>query len=425
LYKLWRGSSRLAAAGSGPLKRIQNYKNNPEYMLALLPIQVLIEIENYIKIDTDFSQIKEKQRQRLVKELASLWYFIYNKQQDTNKPNLRKLKRIHHDDFRKFRFKLKRKDYGYAKLLKILEFAKLIRINPNHLAGQYSYSYKVLTSFISKGNMTICEVDFDKIFKNTENKEHWLSTYPEHAHLINDIYFSSIDLDGYLHWMLQNKGIELKPKLKNGKLVKRWLTNEVICASFNAALKLNLKNIWIKKSDEGRFYSSVSNLPSTSVQFLKLNGASTFDIDIKNSQPLLLSVLLPKSQKQYKKDVESGIFYEKVAAEMGITRDIFKSYSYKYIFFNLNPLKSGKIYTAINNVYPGLIQEINNIKENTKLAHRLQEMESDIFVKNIGKLAFPKLLRHDQVIVTKENLDLVKKYLRLEYNKIGIKVNLD
>ena len=394
-------------------------------MLALLPTQVLIEIENYIKIDTDFSQIKEKQRQRLVKELASLWYFIYNKQQETNKPNLRKLKRIHHDDFRKFRFKLKRKDYGYAKLLKILEFAKLIRINPNHLAGQYSYSYKVLTSFISKGNLTMCEVDFDKIFKNTENKEHWLGTYPEHDHLINDIYFSSIDLDDYLHWMLQNKGIELKPKLKDGKLLRRWLTNEVMCASFSAALKLNLKNIWIKKSDEGRFYSSVSNLPSTSVQFLKLNGASTFDIDIKNSQPLLLSVLLPKSQKQYKKDVESGIFYEKVAAEMGITRDIFKSYSYKYVFFNLNELKSGKIYKAFNNVYPGLIDEINKIKKNTKLAHKLQEMESDIFVKNIGKLPFPKLLRHDQVIVTKENLDLVKKYLRLEYNKIGINVNLD
>lgn len=394
-------------------------------MLALLPTQVLIEIENYIKIDTDFSQIKEKQTQRLVKELASLWYFIYNRQQDITEPNLRKLKRIHNDDFRKFRFTLNRKDYGYAKLLNILEFAKLIRINPNHLAGQYTYSYKVLTSFISKGNMTMCEVDFDKIFKNTKNKEHWLGTYPEHANLINDIYFSSIDLDGYLDWMIQNKGIKLKPKLKNGKLVKRWLTNEVICASFNAALKLNLKNIWIKKSEEGRFYSSVSNLPSTSVRFLKLNGAATFDIDIKNSQPLLLSVLLPKTQKQYKKDAESGIFYEKVAAVMGITRDIFKSYSYKYIFFNLNPLKSGKIYTAINNVYPGLIKEINNIKENTNLAHRLQEMESDIFVKNIGKLPFQKLLRHDQVIVTKENLDLVKNYLRLEYNKIGIKVNLD
>jgi hypothetical protein len=34
------------------------------------------------------------------------------------------------------------------------------------------------------------------------------------------IFESSVDLDGYLYWMQQNIGIELKPKQKNGVIVE-------------------------------------------------------------------------------------------------------------------------------------------------------------------------------------------------------------
>jgi hypothetical protein len=47
---------------------------------------------------------------------------------------------------------------------------------------------------------------------------------------INDIY-SSVDLDGYLYWMQQNIGIELKPKQKNG--VMKILNKKAIFHSFN------------------------------------------------------------------------------------------------------------------------------------------------------------------------------------------------
>jgi hypothetical protein len=249
--------------------------------------------------------------------------------------------------------------------------------------------------------------------------------YPQHIPLINDIYESSVDLDGYLYWMQQNIGIELKPKQKNGVMVRRYLTKKAIFHSFNTALRLNLKNIWVKLSDENRLYSSVSNIPFTAVPFLKMSGKETCDVDIKNSQPLLLSCLLSDKQEQYTKDVVDGVFYDKVANIMGIKRNEFKTLSYKYVFFNLKPLKSGKMYNIIEMVYPGLMAEINKIKETTKLAHKLQRMEADIFVNGIGKLNFPKLLRHDQVIVTGENFELVKQALRLEYNRIGIEVNLD
>lgn len=394
-------------------------------MTTLIPTQVIHEIQNYIKTDSSFVNINTKQHQRLVKVLVSLWYFIYSKQQNQTDKNLHKLTRIHSDDFAKFRYKINGEDFKHSKLLNILEFIKLIRINPHHLSGQYPYSYKILTNFLNKGHMTQFEIDFSKVFKNTRDKRFWLDMYPQHKALINDIYDSSVDLDGYLYWMQQNIGIELKPKLKNGMMVKRYLTEEAIFHSFNSALRLNLKNIWVKLSDENRLYSSVSNIPSTAIPFLKLFGKETYDIDISNSQPLLLSCLLSEKQGEYTKDVVDGVFYDKVADIMGIKRNEFKTLSYKYVFFNLKPLKSGKIYDTIEEVYPGLMTEINTIKETTKLAHKLQEMEAGIFVNGIGKLNFPKLLRHDQVIVTEENYDLVKQALRLEYNRIGIEVNLD
>jgi len=149
----------------------------------------------------------------------------------------------------------------------------------------------------------------------------------------------------------------------------------------------------------------------------------TIDIDISNSQPLLLTILL-EGHNEYKNDVENGVFYEKVAAELNITRKSFKPMAMKHIFFSKSPLKSGKIKEAMDKLYPGLVEDINKIKEDTILSHKLQNIEANIFVENVGKVKIKKLLRHDQVIVVESNYNLIKKFLILEYKKININLKI-
>jgi hypothetical protein len=393
-------------------------------MKAFIPTSIIDLLTDYIKIDTSLN-INEKQEQRLIKSLVELWYYIYTKQ--IEKKEVENLKFFVNIDTKEldslFRLNINRQDIRYRRLLDMLQINKIISINEKYCAGSFSKGYRVESDFLNTTNMTEFEIDFDRVFYNTKNKSFWLSMYPKHKHLIEDIYSSSVRLDDYLKWLQDNEGIELNSTIQKGIVRKRFLTKERIYQHFNLALKLNLKNIWIKLSDQGRLYSSISNLPYTAVPFLMIDGMKTIDIDISNSQPLLLTLLI-EGHAEYKKDVENGDFYERMANKLNVSKKAFKVMAFKNIFFSNKPLKSGAIKEAMDSIYPDLVNDINKIKEDTILAHKLQSIEADIFVENVGKIKIKKLLRHDQVIVVESNYNLIEKFLMLEYKKININLNL-
>lgn len=390
----------------------------------IVPTSIIKIIENYIQIDTDFCDATTLQKQKLKKILIEIWYFIYTKQIESKKvTNLKFYVDIHSDKLKHFKFKNKKKIYGYAILIDMLVFMNLVT-KTKHKTGEHSKGYRIKSSFLENTCFTEFALDFTKIFKNTRNKQHWLDLYPEQNNLIEDCYNTKIELDDYLFWLQQNIGKEIDPKIKNGKVQRRFLDTERIYKHFHLALKINFENLWFKLSNEGRFYTSITNCPSTALDFIKLGNMSLVQLDIKNSQPLLMAALLPKRFKQYKSDVENGVFYQKMGKQMGIKDKDFKIKSFKYIFFSKKQLKSGDVFNALQQVYPGLINEINYIKENVSLAHKLQEMEADIFVKKLGKLNFPKLLRHDEVLVTEQYRQQVEDFLRLEYAKLDLKITI-
>lgn len=391
-------------------------------MTTKIPTSIINQLISYINFDVDLQDIDEKKSQKLIKILIELWLFIYNRQiEDQDIQNLKGYTNIDKKLLDNFSIRLNNSRLKYNQLLDILIVNKLISVNEKYSVGNFYKSYRVETDFISC-NFTDFEIDFNKIYSNTRNKSYWIEKYPELTNLIEDCYNTTIDLSSYLDWLIANEGIELKPVLDKGVLKRRFLNKERIYQHFNLALKVNLKNLWFKLSNEGRFYSSISNLPYNAVDFIKLYGNDTIEIDIKNSQPLLLGLLL--NNDKYMKDVINGVFYDVMANELGIERNEFKPLCYKYILFSSKPLKSGKIYNAIKKVYGTIIDDINAIKENECLAKKLQKMESDIFVKNIGKLKISKLLRHDQVVVKNQDELIVKKFLVNEYNKLNINISL-
>jgi len=396
-------------------------------MKLLIPVKLIEKVIESIDIDSRFSNLKETNKQKLTKRLIELWYFIYVRQ--INEPDVKNLKfyvDIHSNEFRNFDIMIEGIRLRHVDLLDILD--GLIKCNETYLNGKYSYGWRINTDFLLFSNLTEIEIDFNLIFKRNKNKEFWIIKYPQHKNLIEDAYRAEIDLDAYLKWMNDNVGIELNPvyNKKTGMLERRFLTPERIYNHFNLALKLNVKNIWFKLSNEGRFYSSISNLPSKSIDFIKLYGFETTRIDIKNCQPLLLSSKI--NNDDFKRDCELGLFYDNIGTTLfgesvsTQTRTKIKLMCYKFILFGSKPLKSGKLYDAMEKLYGDTIHQINNIKNDDCLAKQLQKIESDIFVKGIGAIKMFKLLRHDEVIVTIKDSDKVKDYLRKEFKKINLRL---
>lgn len=398
-------------------------------MIIKLPTALIQHIDNQIKKEMCFFQINEKQRQLLNYKFINLWYLIYSYQIEDNHKSLKLYTNIPRENFRTFKFKFKTKIYQYNELLNFLNNWNLIKINhkycskkQNNGIGSFSKSYCIKTEFLTDSEMTEVEIDFSKIFKNTRNMDYWLKKYPEYSNLIEDCYNTTIKLDEFINWLNCNNGKELKVKLIDGRLLTTYLTAEKTILYINKVLKLHFKNLWFKVSGEGRFYSSITNLPSVSIEFLQLYNKDVFELDVANCQPLLLASLVKNSE--YQKDVENGVFYIRMAEKIGCSDKKFKLLSYRYIFFSNKPLKKGKIHDALNSCYPELMEQIKNIIRDKNLALVLQKMESSIFIDGIGKLAKSKITRHDSVLVTKEDYRLFKRLIENEFQKIGLKVTI-
>lgn len=399
-------------------------------MKTKLPTALVECIDKHIKDEVAFSQLKEKQIQLLNKKFINLWYFIFSSQIDDNNKTLKYYTNIHYTYLTPFKFKLKKKVYQYNELLNFLNNWNLIEINHKYCSknqnkgcGSFSKSYRIRTEFLHGTQMSDVEIDFTKIFKDNKNKEYWLKKYPEYSNLIEDSYNTTIKLDEFICRLYKKKGMELKSKMIGGVLTKRYLTPERILMYVNKALKLHFKNLWFTVSNEGRFYSSITNLPSVAIDFLRLYKKKVVELDVKNCQPLLLASLI--NDHNYQNDAENGVFYERIANILGCKEKIFKLMSYKYIFFIKNPLKKGKILDAMNSCYPELIEQINNLIKDNNLALALQRMESSIFIDKIGKIPNSKITRHDSVLVAKNDSKLFKKLIRNEFHKIGLKVSIE
>lgn len=389
--------------------------------MIFVPTKLQEEIRFIIECDIRFISITEKQKISLNKTLLSLWYFIYNTQRDDETiTNLSGYTNINKKSLTNFNIKMGNNRLIYSDLLKLLN-GKVIDINTKYSPGNFAMGYRIKTDFIN-GKYTEVELDFEKIFTNIKNKSYWLNKYPSYKKLINDTYEVKVELSDYITWLNNNIGLELKPVIINGVLNKRFLTKETIYDYINDALKVNYSNIWFKVSDEGRFYNSTTNLSYTSLPFIKLKRRSLVEIDITNCQPLLLCGLI--SNKLYKQDVEKGIFYENISRELNISRNEFKVLSYKYIFFSKKPLKSGKIYNALEKLYPGFIYEMNELRSKIEVSKEMQKIESNIFVNKIGSLDFKMMLRHDAVFVYEEDYDIVKSYIIQEFKNIGLNTKI-
>lgn len=206
------------------------------------------------------------------------------------------------------------------------------------------------------------------------------------------------------------------------------------------------KDIFFKVDKKGnRAHTNLTNLASDLRQFIRYNGKKLGQVDLRNSQPFLLNLVIKNkinllSLEQtneyalYKKLTENGEFYEYLMSEFGIASDNehdrkdFKLLFFGRVFFDVNRKELKKEEKLFQELFPTIFRIIREIKQDdyTQLALSLQKAESKIIitecVRKIRKERpdiFVSTI-HDSIVGELENLD----YFRDVIEEVFLKYNL-
>ena len=395
--------------------------------LVPVPHEVIIKIENYI--NSTYPTLTSKQATKLFSMIAELWFFIKTEhvhdlvrlesqeQALKDHPKLHyNFTNIHVQRFFPFKINIRGKLLKYTKLVDILVQLDLVEVNPKYKVKGFTKSYRphVDIQYNDTQNVDICA---KRLLKNYKSKNDLFKDNPfSYRKMINDMYNTKIDLEAL--WTHLDSSIG-QTYSKNTDAV---LTYAKAYAMKIQSLKVNMGLHFFTVSDTGRVYNSISNLPTIMLPYVQLNGKAIVELDAANSQPLLLSAII--SHEDFKKDVESGIFYDRMAESMAITRSEFKKKAFRWIFFNDEPI--GQVWKErLDGVYPGLTDQINEVKKTESLWKVLQTAEADIWITLALKQLFPICTRHDSYLVNEEHVDDIRKQLISLYKKRGMRVKID
>jgi len=165
----------------------------------------------------------------------------------------------------------------------------------------------------------------------------------------------------------------------------------------------------------GRYYHSYACLARELRPMVEYEGSGLKEVDITNSQPLLLHLLLkeknmvrPSEAVRMEKLVLTGRFYEEFNAN-GLDRDELKREFYRDVLFGKG-LYSNDMTKLFRKKFPSYAAAIRNIKhgDHTKLAIRMQTMEAEIifaaverFIGRCG-LYSPIVTIHDSLSTTSD-----------------------
>jgi len=252
---------------------------------------------------------------------------------------------------------------------------------------------------------------------------------------------------------------------KNYKYLKKWF-NAKLTADIPEDLqhhhKYKLGNITEKRyrmsvdSFGKRLHTNLTNLPKDFRQYLRYNGQSLVEIDIKNSQFYMAIKLLMnhiqstnseifntlndikdqgdkiycisevdefKDIAKYINDVTTGMFYESLAEgftakhDISLERDDAKKLMLRVMFSKPNYNDSFK--SVFKERYPVVAEIFNQKKRVNKLridkykglAQSLQRIESGLMLRNICKnealVDVPMFTIHDSIMTTPDNVELV------------------
>lgn len=335
-------------------------------------------------------------------------YVIFNK--DTMKMNSRILKWMYGSSYPRYVDYLV--DMGFIVLWK------------NYSVGLKSKAYKLTDSAKSCVLSVSIEIP-ERLARKAAKMNTSIDVIDERVKvkLVSDLYRIDIDARGAREWIDEN--------------VDR--TDKAYAVNMNSCAKIANRDIYYSFDKFGRFHTNYTSLKKEiRSKFLSIDGMPVSEIDITNSQPFFLYILMRENGftkfDGFDVDVLSGQIYERIRDLSGLTRKEVKPKVYSVLFGRNSTNDSWN--TMFKSMYPDVYAWIVDFKYKHKsykvIAQELQRIESDFIFNNlIPKLMdvmdVPIVTIHDSIIVPAASYDDVSRIfsstkLDLIDNKLKLKI---
>lgn len=250
-------------------------------------------------------------------------------------------------------------------------------------------------------------------------------------------------------------GKEVKENLQldlSDKSIKQALINPYVFSYhclYDTNLTEELKKGYIRDSKDipftsvrgnickyGRLHTPLTNLWKKDRPNIKWNDGSNINwIDIKNSQPLMLCILMNEEgiiDSEYTKDIESGLLYEKfydLVKEVEDIRKEVKQEVFKHIYFG--EIKTNVFSDRFKLLYPTAFNFLCELKkfDYCNSSHKCQLKESDIVFNEIGSVLLSKGIKfltiHDSFGVYEKDIKYVSQLIKDTFsNNYGVSVKI-
>lgn len=296
-------------------------------------------------------------------------------------------------------------------------FSKLFSLNSEY----YDNDIKILRwrnddkIILKKWKKSQLEFEVDSL-NDTKIINSWVK-----KELINDLYYVEIDFENASKHLLQMK--------EEGKIE----TEKSYWKNLLSVESIKDGTLFYIEDDYGRLHTNFTILKKViRTEFIKINGEEVDELDIPNSQPMFLALLLkednfhikyPKAYINYLNIVKNGKIYDLLCSEINIDRADCK----KRIFMCL--FGENKWECKFDRIFKKIFPEIFNwmlekkAKDYRVIAHELQKKESKLIFDNIIyriKKEIPdiKLFTvHDSIIYPKKYSEKVSEIF---YNQVEL-----
>lgn len=329
-----------------------------------------------------------------------------------------------------------RKKYGmyYSYYIKYLIDEGFITLVSDYFVSKKSKTYKI--NYFDIGSLKRVKI-YDKILLKKYSKDYLERNITDFNNspiplnirrkLIKDIYSTVIDYNKSLSYL---NDLKSKGSIDSNKYYKNLM-------SING---IKDRHLFFKFDSYGRLHSNYTILKKEiRKEFLKMDNDDVCELDIKNSQPFFLSLMMKKYIVHWKEleDVEryffvvnNGIIYDDILdryKELDNRKDA-KMLVYKVLFGkNLDNSKYSKIFKKL---YPNVYSFIKNYKENKGdhkiMSHELQKIESEFIFNNVVSKIMKKNSKikvisiHDSLIFPCKYEKEVSEIFYKELNKLKI-----
>lgn len=259
----------------------------------------------------------------------------------------------------------------------------------NQKARTYMLNLKSL-QFITK-----CKV-YDKILLKKHSQEYLKKTFLNYTNspipldirekLVNDLYKIKIDVDSSINYLNELKN---NREIYHTKYQKNMISVE----------NIGINNIFFKFDEYGRLHTNFTVLKKEiRKNYITIDGLPIYELDIKNSQPFFLillmkdklnmSELIKPDVSRYIDLVKNGLIYEEIVDKCKLeNRDAAKIMMYRVLFGKNGVKKRENI--LFGKAFPTVYKFILDYKENAKdyriLSHDLQLKESDFIFNKVIK----------------------------------------